>query len=125
MKLSAISRAFCMFFSLIGSGLIYAGEYPQGEISFHNASNKNITAQVSTFGKFHLAANEQKTVSYSTLAQACSPNPTQCTAQFYVNNTPVGIAIINVKTGKLMSMKLSIKVHTVKEQKVLRSVVIT
>src|SRR5205085_1059304 len=100
-------------------------EYPPGEISFHNATNKNITAQVSTFGKFQLTANQQKTVSYSTLAQACSPNPTQCTAQFYVDNTPVGTAVINVKTGRLMSMKLPMKVHTVKEQQILRSVVIT
>lgn len=125
MKLSLITRVFFMISSLIASGFVFAGEYPQGEISFHNATNKNITAQVSTFGKFQLTANEQKTISYSTLAQVCSSNPTQCTAQFYVDNMQVGTAVINVKTGKLMSIKIPMKVHTIKEQKILRSLVIT
>ncbi len=124
MKISLISRVCCMVFSLIGSGFVFAGDYPQGEITIHNATNKNITAEVSSSGKFKLTPNAQKSVSYSTLAQVCSPNPTQCRAQFYVNDAPVGSAVINVKTGKLMSVNIPMKVRTVKEQQVLRSVVI-
>ncbi len=125
MKFSAISCV--LISSLIGSSFVFAGEYPEGQISIHNGTNKNITAQVSGFvGKFQLNANAERTVSYSALAQVCSPNPTQCTAYFYVDNTPVGTAVINVKTGKLMKMKLPImNVHTTKEQQVLRSVDIT
>ncbi len=89
-----------------------------------NASNNTITAAISSFGKFNIAANQQKNVSYSTLEQVCSANPAHCTAQFYVNSQPAGSATINTVTGQLVNMSLTMKVHTAKSQHVLRSVVI-
>lgn len=101
-----------------------AAEHPTGDIVIYNTSSKNITAEVGGFGKFDLAANGQQSVPYDSLAEACSNNPTHCTAQFYVENTPVGFATINTSTGKLVSMKLSMKVRTSQDQQVLRSVTI-
>jgi hypothetical protein len=120
MKLFSSSTVASLFF--MTSVPVLAA--PTGDITFHNASGKNITAQVSTFGKFNLAANEQKNVKYSTLAQACSSNPTQCTAHFYVDDAPAGTATINAETGKLVNMNLRMKVQTSKSQQVLRSVTI-
>lgn len=102
---------------------VFANDLPDGNINFHNASNKNVTAQVSSVGKFNIAANESKSVSYSTLAQVCPQ--TNCTAHFYVDNTPAGTATINISTGKLVSSNLvNLKVHTAQSAQVLRTVVI-
>lgn len=123
MKLSIYSICCFMFSFFFLSNIALAA--PVGDIQFHNASNKNISAQVSTFGKFQLAANEHKTVSYNALSQACSANLTKCTAKFYIEDKPAGTATINVITGKLVSMRLLMKVHTSKgPQQVLRSVVL-
>lgn len=108
---------------LLFSHSVLAENLPDGSINFYNASNKNVTAQVSSVGKFNIAANESKSVSYSTLAEVCPE--TNCTAHFYVDNTPAGTATINVSTGKLISTKLvNLKVHTAQSAQVLRSVVI-
>lgn len=117
---------FCSIFFLITQNLALAAtEHPEGDIIFYNASNHNVTAQISTFGKVTLATNEKRNIAYSSLSQVCYANPTNCKADFYVDNTPAGSATINVKTGKVVDMKLAIKVHTVKGDKnVLRSVVI-
>lgn len=121
---SKLGQVILTLFFLLGSNYTLAANFPAGNISIHNASNKNVTAKVSAFGQFNLSANERKSVPYSTLAQVCSDHLTRCTAQFYVDNKPVGMAIIDVTTGKLISKQLTIKVHTINEQKVLRSVVI-
>lgn len=97
---------------------------PPGNLVIHNASDKTISAQVSNYGKFDIAANEQKSVAYSTLEYACSATPTHCTARFYVDNRPAGSAMINAVTGKLVYVKLGMKVRTAKSNQVLRSVVI-
>jgi hypothetical protein len=97
---------------------------PEGDLIIHNSSENKVTAQVSTFGKFNIEANAQKNVAYRSLELACSPNPTQCTAQFYINDKPAGSAVINASTGKLIAMNLQMKVHTTQNQRVLRSVVI-
>jgi hypothetical protein len=122
MKLNIISSISCALFSAFITQQAIAA--PDGAIMLHNASANTITAQVSTFGKFSLAANEYKNVAYQLLAQACSPNLSRCTAQFYVNNKPVGTATINVMTGKLIHMALAIKVRVAKDQQILRSIVI-
>ena len=117
-SVSAVLISLCL------NTTVFAADYPQGGLSFHNATGKTVTAQISTIGKVNIAANEQKTVSYSTLAQVC-PSQTKCTANFYVDNTPVGTATLNVVTGKLISMNLNnMKVHTGQSHQVLRSVVI-
>lgn len=110
----------------LSCGLALATEYPDGEITIYNASNNTVTAQVSSssFGKFTLAAKEQKNVSYSSLVQVCSSSPTACTAYFYVNNAPAGSATINAVNGKLVSQNLSIPVSIAKNNKVLRRVII-
>lgn len=110
--------------SILFSQISLAAERPAGDITFYNASQKNVTAKVSHFGQFTLEKNESKSVSYSTLAQICSGNTTKCTAYFYVNNAPVGSATINAETGKLTHMNLAMKVKTVKNQQILRSVII-
>lgn len=123
MKISLYSVCYTILSILFFSNAAVAE--PAGDINFHNASNKNISATVSNSGKFNLAANEYKNVPYSTLTQACSANLTNCTAQFYVDNQPAGTATINVVTGKLVSMNLQMKVHTSKgPQQVLRGVVL-
>jgi hypothetical protein len=117
-------------FTILGSVLLlaaqsvaFAADHPDGEIVFRNASSNQITAQVSTFGKFNIAANEQKNVSYGTLSQVCSANPTNCKANFYINNTHAGTATINTVTGKVVDMNLAMKVRIAKgDQQVVRSV---
>lgn len=104
----------------------WAASYPEGTLSIHNSSAKKITAQVSSFGKFNLASNESREVSYSTLSSVCASTPTQCRTQFFIDDAPVGTAVINVTTGKLISMKLhALKVKIVKgAEEVIRTVVI-
>lgn len=98
---------------------------PQGDVTFYNNSGKPVTAEVSNVGKVTIAASDSQTVSYSTLSEACYPNTTNCRADFYVNNKPVGYATLNVVEGKVVSMKLAMKVATSKgPEQVLRSVVI-
>lgn len=118
--LSAIGILFC-----IGQTSLFAANIPVGYITFYNASVNKITAQVSSFGKFTLSSNERKDVAYSSLNQICSSNPSQCRAQFYVNDRPAGTATINAMTGKLVNMNLNMNVRTAKSQEnVLRSVTI-
>lgn len=125
MRFSLFSVFFCAIFFLVGQSPVLAAKYPNGDITFYNTSDNYVTAEVSAFGKFTLATNEKKIVAYSSLAQVCSANPTNCRAHFYVNNTPAGAATINVVTGELVNMKLSMKVHTSKgHQNILRSVII-
>lgn len=103
----------------------FAAQHPEGDIVFRNASSNQITAQVSTFGKFNLAANEQKNVTYSALSQACSANPTNCKANFYINNTQAGTATINTVTGKVVNMNLAMRVSVSKgDNHVVRSVIL-
>lgn len=97
---------------------------PEGDLVIHNSSDKTVTAQVSTFGKFNIDANDQKNVSYSTLERVCSPAPNNCIAHFYVDDKHVGSARIDATTGKLITMHLNMKVHTAKSNQVLRQVVI-
>lgn len=99
--------------------------YPQGDVTFYNSSQNAVTAQVSSVGRATIEANQSQTVSYSTLSEACYPNTTNCRADFYVNNKSVGYVTLNVVEGKVVNMKLAMKVSTSKgPQKVLRSVVI-
>jgi hypothetical protein len=97
---------------------------PVGYITFYNASDKNVTAQVSSFGSFTLSSNQRRDVAYSSLNQICSSNPSHCRAQFYVNNKHAGSATINATTGQLVNLNLSMKVRTAKSENVLRSVII-
>lgn len=121
MKFNLLSISCAVFLALMAQSVFAA---PAGNIVIHNASDDTITAQISSFGKFDLAANQQKNVSYRALAYACSPNPENCTARFYVDNKQVGSAMINAVTGKLVYMKVSMKVRTAKSDQVLRGVVI-
>ena len=124
MKRSLSAIALCSSFILC-QNFAFASDHPDGEVVFYNATSNPVTAQVSTFGKVTIAANESKNVAYSTLSQACSANPTNCKAKFYVNDMPAGYATLNVVTGKLVNINLSMKVRTAKgPQQVLRSVVI-
>ncbi len=125
MKISILSVVFCSAFWMATQGFALTTEHPAGDISFYNSSSNNVRAEVSASAKFSLAAKEQKTVPYSVLSQACAASPTNCKAQFFINDTPAGSARINVVTGKLLSMNLHMKVNTSKgSQEVLRSVVI-
>lgn len=113
------------FFVFAASLALAGGQYPAGDITFYNASNKTVTAQVSSFGKINISAKEEKTIHYSTLSAACSGHARACKADFYVDNTHAGSATINVETGKLVRVNLTMKVHTTHgPQQVLRSVVI-
>jgi len=121
------------FFSLaIISSLFILGQtvgfaYPDGDITFYNASGNNVTAQVSSssYGKFTLASNQSRSIAYSSLSAACSASPTRCRANFYVNDAPAGYATLNTVTGKVVSVNLSMKVRTARgDQNVLRAVVI-
>lgn len=108
----------------LGTCAAFADTYPQGDITFHNASQKVITAEITSIGKVNLPANKDYNVSYKSLNKICSTSPKSCTAQFYVNDMPAGSATINAVTGKLVAMKLQREVATTKEQNVLRRVVI-
>lgn len=121
-KLSILLAIFCSVF--LFQTRVLASDHPEGIITFYNASDNEVTAKVSAVGKFTLAANERKDVSYSTLSYACSDNPTSCRAQFYVNDQPAGSATIDVTAGKVVNMNLSMKVKTQKQENVLRTVVI-
>lgn len=125
--ISKTYAALCAFLLMGFASLAWAADkqHPDGNIMFYNASNKTITAQVSSFGKVNISAKEGKAIKYSSLSQLCSGHAKTCTAQFYVDNTPAGSATINVETGRLVEMNLLLKVRTTKgPQQVLRSVVI-
>ena len=120
--INSMTYGFILFF--LGISSCFADTYPQGGIVFHNASNKTVTAEVTSIGKIKLAAQEEKDVSYSTLSHVCSSNPTHCVTRFYANDMPVGYATINAKQGKVVNMNILMKVNTTQDQKVLRSVTI-
>ena len=104
--------------------VVLANNLANGSINIHNASSKDVTAEVSTFGRVSIAPNQSKNVSYTTLGHIC-PSQTKCIARFYVDNNPVGSATINLETGKLISMNvIKFKVRTAESEQVLRSVVI-
>ena len=125
MKFSIFLMALCSVY-ILGQNVALASESPDGSITFHNATQDNVTAQVSALGKVTLAANETKDVAYSSLLQACSSNPTNCKAEFYINNVPAGFATLNVVTGKVVNMNVQMKVKTSKgSQQILRRVVIS
>ncbi len=124
--ISKMISSFCFLLLVSLTSFAWAEQqHPGGDIRFYNASNKTVTAQVSTFGKINLSPKEQKTIKYSSLVQVCSGHTNTCTAKFYVNDNPAGSATINVETGRLVNMKLLMKVQTTNgSQQVLRSVVI-
>lgn len=122
---SKLYSAFCSLLLMGTPHLAWAAEHPEGNITFYNASNKTITAQVSSFGKVNISAKEGKVIKYSSLSQLCSGHAKACTAEFYVNNSPAGTATINVETGRIVKINLMMKVRTTEgPQQVLRRVVI-
>ena len=125
-KLYNLYSILCAIIILSISSLAFASDgYPAGDIKFYNASNKTITAQVSSFGKIDISAKEQKSIKYSSLSEVCSGHVKSCTAEFYVDNSPAGSATINVETGKVVRANLSMKVHMTKgPQQELRAIVI-
>lgn len=126
MKYLLFPSSLCAVF-LLSQSVAFAGmtNPAEGDIRFYNASKHEVTAQVSTMGKFTLAANQSRNVPYSSLRQACSSTPTHCKADFYVNDTHAGSATLNAVSGKVLRMNLMMKVHTAKgPQQILRSVTI-
>lgn len=105
----------------------YAAEqaHPDGEITFRNHSAKTITAAVSEFAQFSLAANTQKNIAYDVLMHVCSNRLTHCTAFFYMDNTLIGSATINVITGKITHQHLAMRVILKSAAHVLRAVTIS
>lgn len=104
----------------------YAGNmHPEGSIHFYNASSSVISAKINGHSGFKLRANQSKQVNYSLVSMACSASPEACTAHFYADNIPVGSATLNVKTGKLLRMQITLPVNAKSgDNKVLRQVVI-
>ena len=117
----------CLMFAYFGQTTVFASNFPDGALVIHNASQKQVTASVSSVGQFQLESNEKKSVTYQLLAFVCAATPTHCLAHFYVDRKPAGSAIINTVTGKLVKMKKLpvMKVRMIQgSQNVLRSVVI-
>ena len=121
MKYIIYSLSCFLFFT---SQVSLADNLPIEYITFYNASDSDVTAQVSPFAKFTLGSNERRNVAYSTLRQACSANPSYCIARFYVNNASVGSATINSITGKLVNMNLALKVNVSKTKNMVSGVTI-
>lgn len=124
MKRSTFSGLLCSICFMAYQTTALAAQSPEGGITIYNASNHNVTAQLSSHGAVTLPSNATRSVSYSSLARACAANPTNCVAYFYIDNKFVGSAIINVLTGKLVKKALAMKVAMSVSQNILRTVVI-
>lgn len=124
MKLLLLPLTFA-FSALLAVAPVYASTHPEGSISFLNASTSVISAKINGHSGFKLAANQTKQVKYSLVSRACSASPEACTAHFYADNKPIGSAVLNTKTGKLLQMRISISVKASSgANKVLRQVLI-
>lgn len=102
--------------SLSSSLAFAANPYPDGIITFYNASPNTITAQVNQ-SNFILLPKQSRDMQYADLSKACSPNIARCKASFLKNNIYSGFATINTVSGVLVNLKLSLKIFISKDKK--------